>query len=353
MSDEAPLPSDVRPERPGPDFAAAFDAAGRPLLLIAADPPRYTMVAANKAHARAFATKPEALVGRGVIEVFGNDLPPEIERFVRAIEASFARVIATKRPDDMGVRAILLPAANGEVNERFLSAVNSPILGPDGSVTHIVSATQDVTGEVLERRSEAARALLMREVDHRARNTLAVVQSFVRLATAETIEEFRDVLEGRVAALARAQTSLAARRWEGASLQELLESALSPLAQPDRLKIGGPVVILPAEHVQPMSMIIHELATNARKYGALSSTEGYLAVDWALAAKRTLVLTWSEVSGAGVAEPLRRGFGSFLMTQLARQLGGEIRHEWLVTGLKTELRAPLTPRSSEAETPDG
>jgi len=128
------------------------------------------------------------------------------------------RVVATRAPDQMPIRPYAVTLPSGAAEERYWSAANAPVLGPDGAVTHIVSAVRDATGEVLERRSEEARTLLMREVDHRARNALTVVQSFVRLTDAPTLEDFRQVLDGRVEALARAQTSLAARRWEGATL---------------------------------------------------------------------------------------------------------------------------------------
>src|SRR4029077_937868 len=136
-------------------------------------------------------------------------------------------VLATRAANQMAVRPYAVQAADGASVERYWSAVNSPMLGPDGAVAHIVSAVQDVTGEVMERRSEEARLLLMREVDHRARNALTIVQSIVRLTTASSLADFRDVIDGRVATLARAQTSLAARRWEGAWLGDVIEAELN------------------------------------------------------------------------------------------------------------------------------
>ncbi|MGH6957718.1 MAG: HWE histidine kinase domain-containing protein, partial [Caulobacteraceae bacterium] len=209
-----------------PDFGGVFESTARPLLLMEADPPRFTMVAVNRAHARAFGTTPEALIGRGVIEVFGEALPAEVQAFVDAIRISLGKVLANGRSHQMGVAPLAAPGPGGRSEERFWSAVNSPVRDKAGRITHIVSAAQDVTGEVLERRSEEARSLLMREVDHRARNSLTVVQSLIRFAHADTVEAFRDVLEGRVTALARAHASLAARRWEGAWLGEVLRGAL-------------------------------------------------------------------------------------------------------------------------------
>jgi two-component sensor histidine kinase len=320
---------------------AVFDASPRPLLLMAADPPRFTMLAVNLAHASAFATTPEALTGWGVLEVFGPDLSPEVAEFAEAIRASLERVLQTRGPDQMGVRAYAVQGETGPAVERYWSATNVPILGPDGDVTHILSAVQDVTGEVQERRSETARSLLMREVDHRARNALTVVQSFVRLTTAASLEEFREVLAGRVEALARAQTSLAARRWEGAWLREVIARELAGLAQAGRYTLTGPQVMLPAHRVQSMSMIVHELATNAAKYGGLATPHGRLAVSWTAVAERRLHILWSEEGAAAVTAPAHQGFGSRLIGDLARQFGGAIRYDWRPHGLAAELDLAL------------
>lgn len=317
-----------------PDFRAVFRSSPRPQLIIAADPPKFTMVAVNAAHARAFQTTPEALIGWGVLEVFGADLEPNVAAFVEAIRLSLERVIATGRADQMAIREYPVPTTDGgSQDERYWSAINAPVKDAGGRITHIISAVQDVTGEVYERRSEEARRLLMREVDHRARNALSIVQSFVRLTAAKSVEDFRRVLDGRVAALGRAQTSLAARRWEGASLRHVVEGELKSLATPEQFSLQGPNVLLKPEDVQAMSMAIHELATNAAKYGALSSKGGRLAVRWSRAPKGALHLTWVEEAAAPIEPPAEQSFGSQLITQMARQMRGEVRYDWRATGL--------------------
>ena len=324
---------------PAPDvFRAVFSSSPRPLLLMAADQPKYTMVAVNEAHARAFGTTPDALEGWGVLEVFGADLTPEAAGFVEEIRASLERVVASGAPDEMPVRADAVPGKTGGVEERYFSATNAPIFGPEGTLTHILSAVQDVTGEVLERRNEEVRALLMRELDHRARNVLTVVQSFVRLTTADNLEDFRRVLDGRVEALARVQTSLAASRWEAATLPEVVEGELVSLCEAGKYRISGPPLLLPPEQVQAMSMAIHELATNAMKYGSLSVPDGLLAVRWSQGADGACMLIWEETSSLALRQPLRQGFGTRLIAQLARQLGGEIAYVWRSDGLIATLR---------------
>ena len=324
-------------------FASAFRTAPRPLLLIAADS-RYTMVAANEAHARAFASTPAALEGNGVLEVFGPNPDPVAREFRDAIRASLERVIATGAPDQMAVRPYAIQTEAGE-EERYWGAVNSPIKDADGRVTHIISAVQDVTGEVNERRSEQARRLLMREVDHRARNALTMVQGLVRMTSTSELAEFRRVLEGRIEALARAQTSLAARKWEGASLRDVVETELKALTEPHRFALSGPAALLPAHHVQAASMVIHELATNALKYGALARPDGWLTVSWA--AGPPIRLAWDESGVDGLEPPVRRGFGTRLVMQLGRQLGAEPAMEWRTYGLRVELTIEVSVADAE------
>lgn len=330
-----PVPRPIEPVLP--EFRAVFDASSAPLLLAAADPPNYTMLAVNLAHARAFNTTSKDLEGWGVLEVFPKDAPPDVEEFAAAIKSSFDAVFATGVANEMPIRRYAIVLPDGRTDERFWSATNSPIVAPDGRVTHIVSAVRDVTGEVGERRSEEARQLLMREVDHRARNALTIVQTFIRLTTAETVNAFRAILEGRVDALARAQTSLAARRWEGGDLREVVTAELAPIAAIDQFNLAGPPVLLIADHVQVMSMFVHELATNAGKYGGLSMASGVLDVTWTRSVSGDLVLNWRESGGPAVSPPTRTGFGSRLIRQLARQLNGVVAYDWAPGGLQVTL----------------
>ncbi|HWF75952.1 MAG TPA: HWE histidine kinase domain-containing protein [Caulobacteraceae bacterium] len=330
-------------------FRAVFDTSPRPLLLMAADAPRFTMLAANAAHAHTFRTTPEALEGHGVFEVFPADPEPIVAEFVAAIRESLDRVMATGKPDKMRVGRLNLASPTGEPTERYWTATNTPILGPRGEVTHIVSASQDVTGEVQGRRSEEARALLMREVDHRARNALMLVQSLVRLSTATSLEEFRKILDGRIASLARAQTSLAARKWEGAVVGDIVVEALATISLPDRFSVTGPEVVLPAVDVQALSMVVHELASNAVKYGSLAQAEGRLEVAWQRLPGRIVRLDWREKGPGPVEAPRTLGFGSRLIAQLMRQLHGTIRYDWRPSGLVAELSFPMSESRGAAE----
>ena len=330
-------------------FRAVFESSPRPLLLIAADPPRYTMLAVNEAHARTYLTTPAALEGRGVFDVFPADPGEEVAQFMAVIRQSFERVLANRKPDRMRAGRLSLANDAGELEERYWTAVNTPLFDAAGALTHIVSASQDVTGEVQERRSEQARALLMREVDHRARNTLMLVQSLVRLSTATSLDEFRTILDGRIASLARAQTSLAARKWEGGEVGDIVAEALATVSTPERYAIEGPRLVLPASDVQALSMVVHELATNAVKYGSLAHPQGSLSVAWMRLPGRGVRLEWREVGPAPIEPPAETGFGSRLITQLMGQLRGAVRYDWRPTGLVAELSFTLTGEGREGE----
>lgn len=321
-------------------YRRLFQTTPSPMLVLAADAPRFTMVDVNPAHARAFQTTPEALIGQGLFEVFPSDPDPTTAAFMQTIRVSLEEVLSTGQPSEMGVQPFSVVGPDGRPEERYWGAVQTPVRDPAGAITHILSTVFDLTATVKERRGAEARALLMREVDHRARNALTVVQSVVRLTEAPDLSEFKEVVLGRVEVLGRAQTSLARRKWEGADLVEVVQAELAALAPEGRYSIAGPPALLPAEQVQAMSMVLHELSTNAMKYGAWSAAEGRVEVSWTVQGS-TLTLVWRETGGPPVAEPGRVGFGSRLIHQLAAQLGGEVRKDWRPEGLAVEITAAL------------
>jgi PAS domain S-box-containing protein len=228
-----------------------------------------------------------------------------------------------------------------------------------GAATRLAGTSRDVT----ERRAaEERQALLAREVDHRAKNALAVVQAAVRLTPKADPAGFARAIEGRVNALARAQTLLAADRWSSADLRSLIEGELAPFlaAGEDRpaAVLSGPRVALPAEATQPIAMAVHELATNAVKHGALSRRGGQVLVYWTLDTDRDpaqLELRWVERGGPPVSgDPERRGFGSRVLDgTVRRQLGGRVELEWDASGLvcriTVPLRSPATARRRAGE----
>lgn len=209
-----------------------------------------------------------------------------------------------------------------------------------GRVTHIVGVNVDVTAR---HAAEERQRVLMREVDHRAKNALTVVQATLRLTPKDDAVAYARAVEGRVRALARAQTLLAEGRWEGVSLREVASSELEPFLPVDdaRAALERPEVTLAVSAVQPLAMALHELATNATKHGALSVPGGRVTLGWEVPGG-TLRLRWEESGGPPVAPPSRKGFGSRVLEATIRdQLGGRIERRWEPSGLVCEVEVPM------------
>jgi two-component sensor histidine kinase len=192
------------------------------------------------------------------------------------------------------------------------------------------------------------------------------VQAAVRLALRDDPAAFAAAVEGRVGALARAQVLLADTGWRGAELRAVAEAALAPFlphvvggampeggddgAAPPRAELAGPAVRLAAAATQPLSLALHELATNAAKYGALSAGGGRVALAWEVT-DGALRLRWRETGGPPVAAPpARRGFGTRVLEATLRdQLGGRIERRWETGGLVCDLEVPLARVLPQAE----
>lgn len=213
----------------------------------------------------------------------------------------------------------------------------SPVQDHQAKVVGTIIEVRDISEA---KRIEEARDLLMREVDHRARNVLAVVHSLTRLTHANDLESYKEALAGRINALARAQTSLANRRWEDGRLEDVVREELEALCPRDRIDVEGPEVSLSPEQVQPLSLLLHELATNANKYGACSRDNGRVSVRWARDGGQVR-LTWRETGGPSVSAPLREGFGSVLKSSVVRQINGVMSRHWEPSGLVVDVTFPL------------
>jgi PAS domain S-box-containing protein len=240
---------------------------------------------------------------------------------------AFAVEYRFRRPDGAWVWV----AAAGAVVERDPAT---------GAALRLAGVAQDVTAR---REDERRQATLAREVDHRARNALAVVQAALRLTPKTEVEAYARAVEGRVAALAHAHTLLATTRWAGVDLRRLVEAELGP--QAERVRIAGPALRLAPDAAQPLAMVLHELATNAATHGALSTPDGSVDLSWSVPPEGTgLRLRWRETGGPPVARPAaweRRGFGARLMGATTRhQLRGEIAFDWEPDGLRCTLTLP-------------
>jgi two-component sensor histidine kinase/CheY-like chemotaxis protein len=211
-----------------------------------------------------------------------------------------------------------------------------------GTVIGASKVARDITER---RRTEALQRLLMDELNHRVKNTLATVQAIANqtLRRAKDPADFAASLNGRVQALARAHTLLTETSWQGAELTGIVRDQLLLTGGADeRISYGGPSLVLEPQAALHLAMVLHELATNARKYGALSVPGGSLLVTWALGGdeRRDLILKWLESGGPKVNTPASRGYGTTLIEQSLRAHGGTANITYAETGLTCEIRLP-------------
>ncbi len=203
-----------------------------------------------------------------------------------------------------------------------------------------LSRVDGVTIDITERKeAEERQTLLAREVDHRARNALAIVQAIVRLARAESTPEFIKAVEGRIRALAQTHELLSQSRWQGADMLRLVNDELAPYRTrgAERIAVNGAPVILPPDKAQIIALSLHELATNAAKYGALSNEFGQVNVSWKICSGQ-LQLSWSETNGPRIGMPNRQGFGMKIITaSVNQQSGGDVHFDWRTEGLACTL----------------
>jgi PAS domain S-box-containing protein len=230
-----------------------------------------------------------------------------------------------------------------------ISLTVSPIKNAAGRVVGASKIARDITER---KRAEEHVTLLAREVDHRSKNLLALVQATVHLTQADTAQELKAAIEGRVQALANAHTLLSQSRWAGADLRGLVHEELAPYCQDAelRVRIEGPSLALEPNTAQSMAVAVHELTTNAVKYGALSVPAGHVRVEWSCAADGRFAFRWTEMGGPPVKPPTRRGFGTRVLERLVRgPLKGEVRYDWREQGLLCEITVPELPRPGSHE----
>ncbi len=333
----------------------AQDAAGILAFDMAAD----GMVAGARGLRELFGLAPDAVLDEAaLVASLHPDDRPAAQAELRRLARDGGKLAAEYRVllPDGGLRWVML---RGEAAAGYGPASPSGLALPG----RLSGVAMDVT---LRRQVEERTALLAFEVTHRAKNTLAVVQAALRLTKAPDYASYVRAVEGRVAALARAQTMLAESQWREGDLRALLEAELRAFqaapppgegAGEPVVTLSGPPVSLPVRAVQALAMAVHELATNAVKYGALSSPAGRLHITWCLDAA-WLYLAWRESGGPPLAaEPARKGFGSRVIEQTIRfQLSGRMEKRWEPAGLECDIAIPLTeagPAVAGAPQPGG
>ncbi len=227
----------------------------------------------------------------------------------------------------------------------------SPILDRWVDVSMFPSATglsvyfRDITGR---KEAERRQRLLVNELNHRVKNTLAVVQALARrtLGGARTLDQAREAFTARLMALAGAHDAITRETWTGADLGEVIDrSLLRQLDRPGRIRVEGPAVTLSPKLALSLSLALHELMTNALKYGALSSDAGEVVLTWRTAgegAGQRLHIRWAEQGGPAVSPPQQRGFGSRLIERaLAVEVGGPVVLDFAPEGVVCTIDAGL------------
>ncbi|MBI1685984.1 sensor histidine kinase [Caulobacter hibisci] len=234
------------------------------------------------------------------------------------------------------IKVALQRTPDGPLEDRFLDFIYQPIVEPDGSVSGVLVEGSDVTDKVLAGEQQR---LLLDELNHRVKNTLATVQAIARqtLRGVQTPATFVRAFEARLLALSQTHNALTDSQWAGAGLRQILAQELAPY-DPGRIAMDGPDVNLPARVALSLGMVFHELATNAAKYGALSVEAGRLHLSWSVAAG-LLAFEWREAGGPPVMPPTRHGFGSRLID---RSIGGELRGQVAIDYAEAGLACRFT-----------
>ncbi|HWE05988.1 MAG TPA: HWE histidine kinase domain-containing protein, partial [Rhizomicrobium sp.] len=209
-----------------------------------------------------------------------------------------------------------------------------------GERRYVLESARDVTQK---KAWEAHQKLLLGELTHRVKNILAVVQGMVHQTwRTGSREQFMDRLDGRLAGLSRSHSLLVESDWRGADMRKLVESQLAPYAgDSGRVRMVGEPIALPADIATPFGLVLHELATNAVKYGALSGSRGRIDLNWEVNGNEAprLRFTWQERDGPRVKEPTANGFGSQLIKKgLA---GAKVNYEFPVQGIECTIELPL------------
>ena len=235
---------------------------------------------------------------------------------------------------------------DGEI--RWCLGTAAASVDAQGKVIRVSGVTADITDR---KKAEERQGLLAREVDHRAKNALALVQAIVRMTRANSIDAYIAAVEGRIKALSRVHTVLSQSRWEGADLAGLVAEELAPYrtSDQDQVQASGPRIVLQPAAAQTLALVLHELVTNAAKYGALSSLSGKVKLIWALQGGN-IEFTWTEIDGPPAAKPAVLGFGTrIVLASIERQLGGRVEFDWQPRGLTCTFSVPQGDKKEPAE----
>jgi len=281
----------------------------------------------NRAAERLFGYLAEEVIGKPITIIIPADRQDEepviIERIRRGERIDHYETVRQRK--------------NGSLIDVSLSV--SAIRDEAGRVVGAAKIARDITER---KRAERQMTALAQEAEHRTRNILATVSAMVQLSRAESADDLKRAIQGRIRALANAHTLFARSRWAGAELHDLVTQELSPYGQSSdgRALVEGAKCLLEPNKAQTLAVAVHELATNAAKYGALSIPGGKVRVEWTCPSDGPLTFRWIEQGGPRVTAPEREGFGTRVMETMLRQLQGTIEFDWQTDGLRCVLTVP-------------
>jgi PAS domain S-box-containing protein len=277
---------------------------------------------------RIFGYFAEEIIGKSIMLL----IPPDHQKEEEAI---MERIRRGQRVDHY--QTVRQRTHGGLIN---ISLTVSPVRNAQGIVIGASKIARDITEH---KRNEAQIVNLAREAEHRTKNILATVLATVRLSNSDTSDDLKQLIEGRIDALAKVHMLFVESRWAGAELHRLATQELLAYSgeKEARVRIEGPAVMLEPSTAQAAAISLHELATNAAKYGSLSAAGGHVEISWSLTADGRLSLRWIESGGPTATPPTHRGFGTRIMENIIGQLRGEVRFDWRDQGLMCEIALPL------------
>ena len=271
-------------------------------------------------------------------ETFESGVHPDD---LNALRATFQESLDPACPRHVECEYRVVNRADGSV--RWVAG-DGDVTFENGQPVRIAGTVQDITER---KRAQERIELLMREVNHRSKNMLTIVQAIARQTAANSAGDFLDRFGGRIEALAASQDLLVKNAWKGVALADLVQSQLGPLGAliGSRIEIAGPSFLISPPAAQTLGMALHELATNADKHGALSNRHGRVDIEWRLEpaedGETAFLMSWCESGGPPVKEPYRRGFGSVIVADMPEaSLGAKVYVDYARAGLTWRLRCP-------------
>jgi PAS domain S-box-containing protein len=274
-------------------------------------------------------TTPNEMVGWGWQSVHNPALLPEIlQRWTHALK--------TGEPFEL-----TFPLRRGSDGSYRMFMTRAEPLKEKGQIVGWLGTNTDITE--MERTKERLQ-LVVNELNHRVKNTLATVQSIAKNTFGKAYPEIYDTFEQRLFALSGVHEALTSSEWSGSPLKELIQRAISMFTA-DRFVLDGPEILIPARIASALAMTFHELCTNAVKYGSLSVPEGKVNIHWSsesIGTRRWLVLSWKESGGPPAKPPLKSGYGLKLIKRAAAvEAGATVEHQFEPDGVRCEIRLPV------------